>query len=562
MPTARYGAVAGVIDGKFYVAGGMDGSNYLSILEVYDPTTDTWTEKASMPSPVGYAVAGVMYGRLYVASGYDGTSFSSNLYVYDPASDNWSIEAQIPTLRYEAAAGVIDNKLYIVSGYYGGNIPQVEIFDPRIGYQLILSSGQVLPAAETSVSVNASNITDWYGNTIASSLDTSFHPITGEVPTIDLSPLDGTCGGDIIISYALTDSEGNPVSLQPEYSIDGIGLWSAATFEGVSIGIYPSSYQGSIIWKSGTDLPNEIYDEILFRIIPKDNETTSGVTDSISFGLDNKPPAWIAAEGASGDTSITFWFDEPVRDVTALITSNISLSDGLTAEEIQAEHWTTGSSMGIPRRGSACAVIDGKLYVVGGTGGDAFDDHRLEVYDPATDTWTAKASTTYPREKAIAEAIDGKLYVAGGIWTYTEVYDPETNTWSTVGSGPQREWSASGVINGKLYMTTWGPIREYNPTTNTWIDKAYIPTVRQGAVAGVINEKLFVAGGETGGIYLTTLEVYDPATDTWTERAPLPSPVGYAAAGVIYDRLYVAGGYDGTSYSSNLYLYNPVTYSW
>ena len=39
MPTARWGAASGVIDGKLYVVGGTTGTNSLAILEVYDPVT-------------------------------------------------------------------------------------------------------------------------------------------------------------------------------------------------------------------------------------------------------------------------------------------------------------------------------------------------------------------------------------------------------------------------------------------------------------------------------------------------------------------------------------------
>src|SRR6266581_8654391 len=74
MPTARYGMAAGVIEGKLYVAGGCCVFNSppfprFNALEVYDPASDTWTTKASIPLAVYGAAVGVIDGKLYVAGG-------------------------------------------------------------------------------------------------------------------------------------------------------------------------------------------------------------------------------------------------------------------------------------------------------------------------------------------------------------------------------------------------------------------------------------------------------------------------------------------------------------
>jgi hypothetical protein len=74
--------------------------------------------------------------------------------------------------------------------------------------------------------------------------------------------------------------------------------------------------------------------DVWFRITPRDNETASGEADTIIVDVDNKPPDWIAATGASGDTTITFWFDESVADSTATKVENFTLSGGLSADSI------------------------------------------------------------------------------------------------------------------------------------------------------------------------------------------------------------------------------------
>jgi N-acetylneuraminic acid mutarotase len=57
MTSARLGHAAAVVNNKIYVIGGAkQGFVNLSIVEEYDPATDTWTKKADMPT-TRYALA-------------------------------------------------------------------------------------------------------------------------------------------------------------------------------------------------------------------------------------------------------------------------------------------------------------------------------------------------------------------------------------------------------------------------------------------------------------------------------------------------------------------------
>ena len=53
MPTARLNLATGAVGGKLYAIGGSIGGNQVDVgtNEAYDPITDTWTAKASMPTP-------------------------------------------------------------------------------------------------------------------------------------------------------------------------------------------------------------------------------------------------------------------------------------------------------------------------------------------------------------------------------------------------------------------------------------------------------------------------------------------------------------------------------
>lgn len=47
-------------------------------------------------------------------------------------------------------------------------------------------------------------------------------------------------------------------------------------------------------------------------------------------------------------------------------------------------------------------------------GGGATVGRTVEVYDPATDTWTRKADMSTRRWAPAADVVDGKIYVFGG----------------------------------------------------------------------------------------------------------------------------------------------------
>ncbi|MBI4200436.1 MAG: hypothetical protein HY535_08205 [Chloroflexi bacterium] len=232
--------------------------------------------------------------------------------------------------------------------------------------------------------------------------------------------------------------------------------------------------------------------------------------------------------------------------------------------------WASLSPMLTAQHSVGGGVINGKLYVVGGIGAGNQKLATLEVYDPATNTWTTKAPMPTARSGAGVVAIDGKLYVVGGCvgWcapttAVLEVYDPATDTWTTKASMPTARGVADvAVVDGLLYVMGgccgWTvpqseqmskTIEVYNPTTNTWTTKTQ-HLVGAGDTAGSINEKIYVAK-------FADSEVYDPATDTWASLSPMPTARYYAAGGVINGKLYVAGGYYETHNLATLEAFTP-----
>ena len=77
---------------------------------------------------------------------------------------------------------------------------------------------------------------------------------------------------------------------------------------------------------------------------------------------------------------------------------------------------------------------------------------------------------------------------------------------------------------------------------NSWGAGSPMPTALMGPFTGVINNKIYVVGGENGSTVFGLNQVYDPASDTWTTGSPMPTPRAGGASAVVNGILYTIGG--------------------
>ena len=83
----------------FYI-GGWDDGKAGGVTYEYDPGTDKWTKKQSMPRPAHHAALAAANGKVYVMGGFVPPSDTAlplgaawqpidNAWEYDPAADSW-----------------------------------------------------------------------------------------------------------------------------------------------------------------------------------------------------------------------------------------------------------------------------------------------------------------------------------------------------------------------------------------------------------------------------------------------------------------------------------------
>ena len=96
------------------------GANY-----EYDPATDKWTKKKSMPLKSHHPALASYNGKIYVCGGFVPPEKSpvpigaawepiNNVWEYDPAADSWKAPAPLPTKAGAGVAVEVRGKIYFI----------------------------------------------------------------------------------------------------------------------------------------------------------------------------------------------------------------------------------------------------------------------------------------------------------------------------------------------------------------------------------------------------------------------------------------------------------------
>lgn len=201
--------------------------------------------------------------------------------------------------------------------------------------------------------------------------------------------------------------------------------------------------------------------------------------------------------------------------------------------------WTSGPSLNIARSGHFFASDDtlGLIYAIGGIDSNSNYLSSVEVFDINTNQWTSIPSMPTPRTGLSAAVVDSKLYVVGGCGeTYpvseckslstVEVYDPQTKNWSTLTSllTPRHSF-ALGIYGSQLIaaggssstgMAQTGDdivksIDIYDLIANEWYLVTRMPDARNGLVKGYnmfVGISMFLISGiSSDNVYENTNEL-------------------------------------------------------
>lgn len=155
LPQARGQLGAAVLNGFIYAIGGQFGHDLnpmdVDLVHRYDPSTNQWTQVASLPTPRSHFEAStfVYQGRIFVAGGRDNQSSGAQVLqqvsAYDPQSDSWSDVSMLPIGLIGPSAKPIGDQLYVSGGGITQNTPVIDHWvrevEPAVGQLLRLNAG-------------------------------------------------------------------------------------------------------------------------------------------------------------------------------------------------------------------------------------------------------------------------------------------------------------------------------------------------------------------------------------------------------------------------------------
>lgn len=219
--------------------------------------------------------------------------------------------------------------------------------------------------------------------------------------------------------------------------------------------------------------------------------------------------------------------------------------------------WAPIAALDDPRAGARLLAFDGRLYLVGGNDGDGPEDD-LDVYDPATNTWDSEDSMEEERDALAAGVIAGRLYVLGGaddngvLLSDAEAFDRVADQWA-----PVSEWSlsparasAGSAVDGSGVVVAGGfsqlgplaVVERFVPGASS-VSLPSLPSARGGVALAAAGATLFAVGGrDASDSRLASALRLDPAAPMWASLPTLPEGRESAAAVILDEDLYVIGG--------------------
>ncbi|XP_036244734.1 kelch-like protein 30 isoform X1 [Molothrus ater] len=194
--------------------------------------------------------------------------------------------------------------------------------------------------------------------------------------------------------------------------------------------------------------------------------------------------------------------------------------------------WQPIASMLRARTNHTSAVLNGEIYVIGGTTVDVVE---VERYDPYNKSWCAiSPALKYVSNFAAASCL-GKLYLVGSCAVKynaltLQCYNPVQDLWSVITSPFIPKYLSAprcATLRGLIYLIgdNTKKVHVYNPEANIWQKVQLLHTLHENGGMVALGDRLFVTGGHWKGMdgdYRVEMEVYDCSKDLWTREGSLP----------------------------------------
>ena len=300
--------------------------------KVYAWQDGSWESKAPLPQKqIGSINAVAVNSKIYFFGSYA-------TYMYEPVAENWTQKTTMPTSRISYAIAAVDNKVYVIGGeeYRSGQANLLsavnEVYDVATD---TWETKQPLPQPRTSMDANV--------------VDGKIHVIGGD--TMNTSNLHEVYdpATDTWTNRTLAYNLKSYISCVTDSKIYVV---SAAS----NLFIYEAKNDS---WSTGASLP-KIYSEMgIFFDSPSIAATTGSYAPKRIFVMGGRYMPEFADTHA---VNFTYFYDP------------------------ETEKWSSAADMPTARFGFAVAVLDDKIYAIGGGVSSQIitgtDTDVVEVYTP------------------------------------------------------------------------------------------------------------------------------------------------------------------------------------
>jgi hypothetical protein len=245
--------------------------------------------------------------------------------------------------------------------------------------------------------------------------------------------------------------------------------------------------------------------------------------------------------------------------------------------------WQSGNDSRLAVQQAPAAVLDGRIWVVGGLTGPMQATAKTEFYDPTVRTWGLGPALPVALNHAMMVTYRGALWVIGGF--VSQGGNPTATASARVLklNKAQNDWiegpplqharaaAAAAVVGDKIVVAggrTGDPAKPVLPTEvyngTSWHDAAAIPTPGDHLAAASDGTYLYVVGGEklTSSLPLAAVQRFNPATGQWTQPTPMPAAAANVGAAVVGGRLITLGGENLGSVFNTVRALNLTTRAW
>lgn len=266
----------------------------------------------------------------------------------------------------------------------------------------------------------------------------------------------------------------------------------------------------------------------------------------------------------------------------------VATVEGLTDDAVvNVPGWFSLAPLPEPRRLGHAAALGGRIYYIGGNAGLSSLDYVATTFvlDPESESWSTGPAMPTGRDAGATAVADGSLYVIGGInpdapnngfnrLSDNEVFRSSAAVWETLSPMPTSRGAAlAGALDGRVYVIGGndGPdvlntVEIYDPSADSWSAGSSLPLPRQGFAIARFGDAIYTAGGEdVNRVASSVLAIFEGEQGAWRSGPPMPSARAFVAGAALQGKFVVLGGWSdrGTALPlDRVEAFDPATETW